>query len=183
MQILTLDNILFVDNIYGMAIKWHVGDVVKKLREAAEMTQKELASLADVRPATISAVEKTGRHDPETLIKFAPFLKSSISNMYALIPGSDSINPASVADAHTFTCSIPEHSSLHRYLERILTEDKHAAGWIEGNLIMFNRALGLLPSGDTPPKRNNVTIAPVRLTDKAAIDPTAKKSRKKFGGK
>jgi len=75
-------------------IEWHVGDVIKKLREKAGIKKGKFAFLAKMRPATLGAIEKTGRHDPASLEKIASTLRVSVAEIHAQVPGTNILKPA-----------------------------------------------------------------------------------------
>jgi transcriptional regulator with XRE-family HTH domain len=110
---------------YGMTIEWHVGDVLKKLRESVKKTQREIADYAKVRMATISSIESTGKYNPETLRKYAAALKMSVAEIHALVPSGDVSKPASGADSEALLCDNPDHRKLFKILDGILhTEEQ-----------------------------------------------------------
>lgn len=102
-----------------MALNWHVGDVVRKLRDAADKTQEKLAAEVKIRPATISAIERTGKYDPETLEKIAPALKTTVAEIYALVPTATAPEGA---EHHVICCA--SHQKQHVMLNEILHSGK-----------------------------------------------------------
>lgn len=70
----------------GVQLEWHVGDVVRKLREQRRWTQPKLAAASGVNKGTIVNVEEGGNPKIETLTKVAGGLGLTIAQLYALIP-------------------------------------------------------------------------------------------------
>lgn len=133
-----------------MAIEWHVGDVVRKLRDSAGLTQGLLAKAVCTRPATICRIEKTGKHKPEILAKIAQALKTTVANIHAQAPAA-----ASMADPKPI-CQ--KHQRLLEMLDEILHDESSPLGsWIAGNVITFHNQwkLGQPPAMDL----DNVCIA------------------------
>ena len=64
---------------------FHVGDVVRKLREQAGIDLVGLAKQAQISPTTLSSLERTGaRYRPETLEKVALVLGVTVEGVEAL---------------------------------------------------------------------------------------------------
>jgi transcriptional regulator with XRE-family HTH domain len=137
-------------NNYGMAIEWNVGDVIRKLRQSANLTQEQLADLTDLRPATISAIETTGNYKPETLKAIAKALQVSLADIYSLIPDKTP-KPTSPADS---ICpdNNPDHISYHQEMEKILHEypvgERITPVALSALRAMIEAASGPAPEGD-----------------------------------
>ncbi len=66
---------------------WHIGDVIRKTREAKRWTRNELARRARVRPNTIGDLERDGeRYEQATLEKVVKALGTSEAKLFPLIP-------------------------------------------------------------------------------------------------
>lgn len=79
-------------------LKWHVGDVVRKLRESKRWNQARLAEVSGVNKGTIVSVEENGNVKRETLEKVAAGLGMSVGDVYNLIPGSETQRSAAAAE-------------------------------------------------------------------------------------
>lgn len=83
-------------------VVWHIGDVVRKLREARGLSQRALATAARIRPNTLGELERgMSNFERETLQKVAIALHVTIDGLYAELPSlklSPNIDPA---DAET----------------------------------------------------------------------------------
>lgn len=81
---------------------WHIGDVVRKLREAQQLSRKELADLAGIRQNTLGDLERNvSNFERETLRKVAIALSVTVDGLYGEVPNiklSPSIDPV---DAET----------------------------------------------------------------------------------
>lgn len=65
-----------------MAIHWHIGDVITKLRKDKGLKQLALAKDAGVSLATISRLEDGKSYKPETLAKVAHALGYELSALH-----------------------------------------------------------------------------------------------------
>lgn len=68
---------------------WHVGDVVRKLRERAGWGQKELADKASVSLSTISRLENGRNYDPQTFGRIVAALGVREADIFSAIPTRD----------------------------------------------------------------------------------------------
>lgn len=74
-------------NRHWMTISWHVGDVVRKLREAKGWNQTKLGEKAGLNKATIVTLENTPDETKTgTLGKTAKALGLDIKGLYSLVP-------------------------------------------------------------------------------------------------
>jgi len=138
---------------YAMKIEWHAGDVIKKLRESADLTQEQLAELAKIpRTATIGAVENTGNYKRETLKKIASALNVRDADILSLIPGNE-LAPAQTQPDSGLCPNNPEHRKYQIMLDQIFHENEQRGEWIRGNVITFHERL-FGPSGG---ERNDIT--------------------------
>jgi transcriptional regulator with XRE-family HTH domain len=71
-----------------MKLGWHIGDVVRKIREDLGWKQNQLAKLAHVHVTTIGRFENTGSYEPETAEKIASALSLRVADLHAAIPES-----------------------------------------------------------------------------------------------
>lgn len=89
-----------------MGLVWHVGDVVRKLREDERKWKQEmLAEKADLSLATIVRVEQGRETKSETIGKLASAFKLSVAQLYALIPSEKETQHSRPATESTFPAS------------------------------------------------------------------------------
>jgi DNA-binding Xre family transcriptional regulator len=115
------NNFLAAQNL--AMIRFHIGDVVRKLRErdAVKMRQCDLAEAIGSRTATISVLEKTGKFRPETIERIAKALGITVSEIYSLVPEDrDKPKPAPIADPTAMLCTDPDHRMLQQKLDETL---------------------------------------------------------------
>lgn len=74
-------------------LDWHLGDVVRKLREQRRWNQQRLAEAAGVNKATIVRVEEGGNSKRETLAAVAAALGVSLGELFRLLPETDAYGP------------------------------------------------------------------------------------------
>jgi transcriptional regulator with XRE-family HTH domain len=169
-------NLYNVDN-YAMSIEWHIGDIVRKLRENVRKTQADLSKLTKLRPATISSIENTGKYDPESLERIAQALKTTVDYIYEQKRLANE-KPVLQPTTHAFACPHHGHKNLHKMLEDILTSERPDKEiWIAGiasNLISMSD--NATASGGVNRKVYDVADLAIRMSDAAAIDPEAKES-------
>ena len=98
-----------------MRIHWHVGDVVRKLREQRKWTQLKLGDKAGLNKATIVALEEGVDRDTKrsTFEKVAQALGISVRELHALVPdtpasGSPQATPAAAEDPPTAAAAARE---------------------------------------------------------------------------
>jgi transcriptional regulator with XRE-family HTH domain len=83
-------------------LEWHIGDVVRKLREACGLSRNELADRAGIRPNTLGEVERNvSNFERETLAKVAIALNVTVEGLYAQLPGVSVPVTTDPADAET----------------------------------------------------------------------------------
>jgi transcriptional regulator with XRE-family HTH domain len=70
-------------------LEWHIGDVVRKLREARRWNQTKLADEAGLNKATIVRVEENGNSKKETILAVAKALGMTPGQLWNLIPGQE----------------------------------------------------------------------------------------------
>ncbi len=76
------------------SMMWHIGDVIRKRREALGMTQKELAARAHVRPNTLGDLERYGVRDHATLRKVMRALGTTEQALYRDLPDAQAVPQA-----------------------------------------------------------------------------------------
>lgn len=68
-------------------IKWHLGHVVRILREERRWNQQDLADKAGVNKATVVSVEQMDRnHGRDTYESIARAFEMTLAELYALVP-------------------------------------------------------------------------------------------------
>lgn len=86
----------FTEVVSWGVLPWHIGDVVRKLRESYRdathvrdgLTRKELADKADIGAATLGEVERNvSNFEQETLAKIAIALNVTVEGLYSHLPG------------------------------------------------------------------------------------------------
>jgi transcriptional regulator with XRE-family HTH domain len=81
---------------------WHIGDVVRKVREARGLSRKELADLADIRQNTLGELERNvSNYERETLNKVAIALQITVEALHAAVPNPQLPSTLSPDDAET----------------------------------------------------------------------------------
>jgi len=71
-------------------IEWHLGHVVRELREQRHLSQEAFGKLAGIDKATVVSVEKMDRnHGRETYEKIARALGFTLAELYALVPATN----------------------------------------------------------------------------------------------
>lgn len=70
----------------SMDLSWHVGDVIRKLREGREWKQEVLSQKAEVSLATVVRVEDGRETKSETIRKISSAFNLTVAQLYALIP-------------------------------------------------------------------------------------------------
>jgi transcriptional regulator with XRE-family HTH domain len=69
-------------------VLWHIGDVVRKVREMRGLSRKEVASSAGIRQNTLGELERNvSNFERETLAKVAIALNITVDGLYAQLPG------------------------------------------------------------------------------------------------
>lgn len=133
-----------------MRITWHVGDVIRKLRQNAGMNQSDLAKMiSGKRTATISKIEQSGKCRLATLKEIANALGVTDADMLGMIPGKD----PNIEASYAFACNNPKHTKLHILLEDILNGQREDADEWRNGIIANLRAMRLAALiGDTPPE-------------------------------
>ena len=64
---------------------WTVGDVVRKLRDRAGLSQEQLSERADINKSTLNDVERdTGNPTQRTLMRIAAALQVSVADLHTL---------------------------------------------------------------------------------------------------
>lgn len=131
-------------------MRWHIGDVVEKLRLEKDWTAGELAEQADVSPNTITDIERGRSRRPDTLKKVAVALGSRLDVIEALVP------PTSIIHFAGHGVSEPEAASLVKDEElsdsgktKIVFLDAYAGDSTAQN--MTNTAIGDADSVSPPP--------------------------------
>lgn len=165
----------------GMRIDWHEGDIVRKLRETANKTQEEVAEKANVRTATMSKLERTGKFDIETLKKVCNALNVEIGDIYSTIDLMTKPAPLQASDG--FTCTHPEHRKLYEVFEIIFERHPRIGAWLSGSMPEFLAALGSEPLAGPTPKGNDFSAdVPLGRTDRyKALDDAGAAKRQKYG--
>jgi len=79
-----------------MVISWHIGDAVRKIRGARNLTHMELATLAHVNVGTLQKLESGGNTQVRTLEKIAAALATDVASLYQILP-----NPITITDIGT----------------------------------------------------------------------------------
>ncbi len=75
-------------------LQWHVGDVVRKLREDRGWTQQQLATKAGIgRPAVVKVEQDDGGQRKGNLGKVAKALGYNEPELYAMVPRRTVIEP------------------------------------------------------------------------------------------
>jgi len=75
-------------------IEWHVGDVVRKLREERGWTQQQLATKAGIgRPAVMKVEQDSPNQRQNNLARVGKALGYSEPELYALVPRRTVIEP------------------------------------------------------------------------------------------
>lgn len=81
-----------------ISLVWHIGDVIRKLREARGWTKGQLAKKAGLEPNTVGSVERYGDtvgREPGTLEGLLRALEIDAARLHALVPvARDSISHA-----------------------------------------------------------------------------------------
>lgn len=78
---------------------WHIGDVIRKRREAKGLTRRKLAIKAGVTPNTLGYLERDGANfEHDTLVKVTRALGTTEAALYQQIPG---MTPAVTAPVET----------------------------------------------------------------------------------
>lgn len=72
----------------GVRIEWHIGDVVRKLREAKRWNQLRLAEVAGLNKGTIVSVEEGANVKVETMQAVAKGLGLTMAQLYTLLPAT-----------------------------------------------------------------------------------------------
>lgn len=98
-----------------MDIRWHVGDVIAKVREGKKMTRAALANKSGLSAYSVGQIEATGNCRNATLSRIAVALNVGIAYLYDEIP-----KPAPQADAALFKCNNVNHTTLHEAFEDFL---------------------------------------------------------------
>ncbi|HXH05450.1 MAG TPA: helix-turn-helix transcriptional regulator, partial [Vicinamibacterales bacterium] len=75
------------------SLTWHVGDVVRKLREHRRWTQSRLAQAAGLNRSTVVKIEEGGNVQRTTLEAVARGLGVSVADLYRLLPGEGARQP------------------------------------------------------------------------------------------
>lgn len=69
-----------------IVVAWHVGDVIRKLRELKQWKQEKLADAAELNKATIVRVEQGRDAKTPTIAKIALALGAPVGDLYAAVP-------------------------------------------------------------------------------------------------
>lgn len=92
---------------------WHIGDVVRKHREARGWSRKQLAHRAEIRQNTLGELERNvSNFEKETLAKVAIALNVTVDGLYAELPSAVVPSTADPTDAETIARFLklePEH--------------------------------------------------------------------------
>jgi transcriptional regulator with XRE-family HTH domain len=121
----------------AMQLSWHIGDVIRKIREMRNIMQADLANNARMRQATLSRIENSGNYNTAGLRAIASALNMREADILALVPGADSV-PAHIADSGPSLCSNQKHRTLQIMLDEILCSGTEWAGLISGNVISLH---------------------------------------------
>ncbi len=117
---------------------FHVGDVIRMLRRERHMTQGKLASAANMRPNTLSDLER----DPakariETLERVARALGTSVADLYSRLDDMRDARKDTHPDESMGRYN-PAHSSLHIMLEEMLCRDTELARYITAIIVSLH---------------------------------------------
>lgn len=157
-------------------MRFHIGNVIERIRKQQGITQAQLAAKAHVRPNTLGDLEnRTKKTRLETLEVVAAALGRSVGSLYMeLESGSE---PASPQTANGLCPTDPEHRKYQIKLDQIFHKDAEKAGYIMGNVLTFYERLFPESAGDTPPKGDH---GPGRPADDLGPGvPAPAKNRKK----
>lgn len=110
-------------------VVWHIGDVVRKLREAWRdpthpdgLSRKELAARAQVRANTLGDVERgVANSELKTLGKIAIALNVTVEGLYAELPGVQVPTTTDPLDAETIALFL-QSSREERHAVRVLID-------------------------------------------------------------
>lgn len=97
-----------------MDVGWHVGDVVRKLREKKRWNQQRLAQIAKINKATIVRVEENAAGiRMDTYQAIAKAFDLSLGQLFSMIPGQEvqrTAPPASSGATFPDTGTDPDRS-------------------------------------------------------------------------
>ena len=80
-----------------MVISWHIGDAVRKILGAHNLTHVELSRRAAVNVGTLQKLESGGNAQIKTLEKIAAALATDVASLYKMLPSSITIRDVVVA--------------------------------------------------------------------------------------
>lgn len=93
------------------SLQWHVGDVVRKLREERGWTQDELATKAGIgRQAVVKVEHDNAGQRKGNLAKVAKALGSSEPELYGMVPRRTVIEPPQRGSGSSSVLSSDQHS-------------------------------------------------------------------------
>jgi transcriptional regulator with XRE-family HTH domain len=70
----------------GVRLDWHIGDVVRKLRELRKWNQGRLAKAAGINKGTVVSIEANANVKRDSMEAVARGLGMSLGEIYALVP-------------------------------------------------------------------------------------------------
>lgn len=122
MQSAIYSDILIGLQLWPMELAWHVGDIVRKLRLAGNMSQRALGKKAGkIDKGTISRLENGEIVNTDTLERVAGALGLDVGDLYALVPKrKDQLGDESSAakPKETRTLSTPHGAEFQRARKR-----------------------------------------------------------------
>jgi transcriptional regulator with XRE-family HTH domain len=137
----------YLCNYRCMRIRWHVGDVIGKMREIKGMTRAELAKKSDLSAYWMGQIEKSGKFKGEKLENIARALGISVSDLYSEVP-----QPAPLKPQIGLCETNADHRKYQVMLDEIFHKHEEKGEWIRGNVITFHERLFPGSTGDTPPE-------------------------------
>ena len=108
-----------------MDMRWHIGNVIERVRTEKGMNQAELAAKAGVRPNTLGDLENRRKNTRlETLERVAGALGTTVGDLYCELDETVRQRHPKSADGAASMCPAnnPGHLPYHQGLEKILHE-------------------------------------------------------------
>lgn len=103
----------------GVRLDWHVGDVVRKLRERRRWNQARLGKESGLNIGSVVSVEKNANTKRETLEKVARGLGVSVAALYALVPTLEESQRADRPSSATAGGPFPPYDGPERREENL----------------------------------------------------------------
>jgi len=159
------------ENSTGM-LEFHVGDIIRKLREKSGITRAELASRAGLRRNTITDIERYGKPERESVEAIAKALGYSVSMIYAEL---EAITKPPAGTDSSAICD--EHKDLHLKLEAILHGSQKWAQCLAVNIeALYDQTVGGSDKW-TPPGGSPRRAPEAEIRDDRAPLPKRRKGR------